>query len=377
MPTILPFDIIVQIIDAVGTEDTNLLKKLALVSNCFHQICSEHLFATVELRRDANHKKRFVKLLKSRPDIARYIRKLTVHILKDDDMLSPFFRTISRINCLKINASYVEWNGINPSLASAFIHLMHLPTINHIDLSYIRNFPISILTPSVNLLRLDLYIIDPLEAETVVQSEMMPKIREFHIEESSLMTTKLLHAKLQDGQPAFNFMDLRRLSTCLEDKQNVLYLTQNAKLLEELHLTVGWGESLLGLRDILSPCTRTLKVLDLTVPIFFEEPLKGVCEELEALAGNNILEALSFEIEVCADYDGIVDTIGSMIQNLEKVLVKPGWSALRRVSFKVLCRVIETQYSAGLSKIQSLPDRYLSHLPKLKSITFSFSSYVV
>ena len=32
---------------------------------------------------------------------------------------------------------------------------MHLPTINHIDLSSIHNFPLSRLTPSVNLLRLD------------------------------------------------------------------------------------------------------------------------------------------------------------------------------------------------------------------------------
>ena len=34
---------------------------------------------------------------------------------------------------------------------------MHLPTINHIDLSYIHNFPLSSLVPSVNLLRLDIH----------------------------------------------------------------------------------------------------------------------------------------------------------------------------------------------------------------------------
>ena len=42
-------------------------------------------------------------------------------------------------------------------LTSALLHLMHLPTINHIDLSYIYNFPLSSLVPSVNLLRLDIH----------------------------------------------------------------------------------------------------------------------------------------------------------------------------------------------------------------------------
>ena len=47
--------------------------------------------------------------------------------------------------------------------------------------------------------------------------------------------------KGQDGQPAFNFMDFRRLSTnfaLLEDERNVQYLLQNTKLLQELHLSV-------------------------------------------------------------------------------------------------------------------------------------------
>ena len=37
-----------------------------------------------------------------------------------------------------------------------FLHLISLPTINHIDLSYIRNFLLSSLTSSVNLLWLDI-----------------------------------------------------------------------------------------------------------------------------------------------------------------------------------------------------------------------------
>ena len=52
MSSVLPFDIIAQIIDTVGkNEDTNLLKELALVSHSFLQICTKHLFSTVDLFR--------------------------------------------------------------------------------------------------------------------------------------------------------------------------------------------------------------------------------------------------------------------------------------------------------------------------------------
>jgi hypothetical protein len=169
--------------------------------------------------------------------------------------------------------------------------------------------------------------------EIVVLSEM-PKIREFHSSESTLLTTKLLYAKIQDGRPAFNFMDLKRLSMAItfpEDGRNIRYLLLNAKLLEELHLSVGLFWSLVELHGILSSSVRTLKVLDLTLPLH-SVPL-WLCEELEAMAGHNMLEALSFKVHV--DVNHTEDFLGSIIQNVEKVLVKPGWSALRQVSFKV------------------------------------------
>jgi hypothetical protein len=124
----------------------------------------------------------------------------------------------------------------------------------------------------------------------------MPNIREFNTSKSTALTKKLLLAKRQDGRPSFTFMDLRRLSMSIilvDDKQNIRYLLENAKLLEELHLSVGSGQGLVGLYDILS----TLKILDLTVSI--KSVSLGFCEELEAMAGHNILAALS--LEICVD----------------------------------------------------------------------------
>ena len=409
----VPFDIVVLIIDIVGeNKDTNLLKELALVSHSFLQICRKHLFATVQLhdaipnRHIASSKNGFIKLLKSRPDVVKYIRKLTYIVgdysraqllparprpESDDYRLSPILpnllRTIPRLNYLKISGSRLDWNTLDSSLTSAFLYLMDLPTVNHIDLSYIQDFPLSNFTPSVNLHRLEISYLMRFDRpeeygspEIIVQSEMMPKIREFRSSGSPLLTTKLLHAKKQDGRPAFNFMDLRRLSICLEDEQNIRYLLENAKLLERLHLSVEIYWNLEGLHDILSPIARTLKVLELTVPLCddaFFLPLAGLCEELEAMAGHNMLEALSFEVEV-----GGYETehfIGSIIQNVEKVLVKPGWSALRQVSFKVsmpCCAVSKERRVKLTEALQSLPDKYLSRLSKHDSVLLDYSVYV-
>ena len=414
MTPVLPFDIFTLIIDIVGeNKDTDLLKELSLVSYSFLQICSKHLFSTVELHGAApkhyidTSNKGFVKLLRSRPEVVRHIRKLSYkiglgdnryplsqlqpthrcHPSSDDDdyhLLAPillkFLRKIPYLNCLTIAAAVRDWNTMDSSLTSALLHLVHLPTINHIEISCIRNFPLSSLTSSINLHRLDIF--DMFDAGTgredgsfeIVQSEMM--LREFRTFNSPGLTTKLLHIKMQDGRPAFNCMDLRRLSMSFnqsEDERNIRYILQNAKLLEKLHLSVHFLRSIVGLLS--SSVRYALKVLDLTVYLyrFSVYPLSGVCEELEAMAGHNMLESLSFEINV--DGHETEDFIGSVIQKVEEILVKPGWSALRQVSFKVSCQTNRAN-RAKMEALRSLPDEYLSHLPKLESVSFKYSANV-
>ena len=400
MSPVLPFDVISLIVDIIGeTKDKNSLKELSLVSHCFVQICRKHLFATVKLHsahsqlKLASSKRGFAKLLKSTPDVINYIRELTYEVCdetgSDDHLVSPmilsnFLPTVSRLNYLRITASHRDWNRLDSSMTSAFLHLMHLPTVNHIDLSYIANFPLSSFTLSVNLLRLDLdnalwggggYFFD--ENLKSGMAESMPKIREFRTSYSTHLTKKLLHAKRQDGQPAFNFMDLRRVSLSFdhpEDEQNIRYLLQNAKLLEKLRLKVFSEQSIVG---ILSLNGCTLKVLHLSVCLHNGGSLTGLCEELEAMAGHNMLEALSLEIFITTIYHihHTVDFVGSKIQEVENVLVKPGWSALRQVSLELPLprggKCVELKEA-----LQSLPDKYLSHLPKLESVAFNYSVYV-
>ena len=204
---------------------------------------------------------------------------------------------------------------------------------------------------------------------------MAPQIREFRTRMSIPLTTKLLHAKRQDGQPAFNFMDLRRLSIDFDpsEEHNIRFLLRNTKSLERLYLSVGFDQSLMGLCDILSSHASTLKVLDLTtVPIYdVHQPLAGLCEALEAMTGRYKLETLSFEVLVEYGRETL-DSIGPIIQKVEKVLVKPGWSALRQVSIKIAIASFAGNGRTLYEALQSLPDRYLSHLSKLESVDFDY-----
>ena len=393
MSPVIPFDIIARIVDIVGeNEDNDLLKELSLVSHSFLQICSKHLFATIALD-DArlSSKRGFVMLLKSRPEVVQYIRKLTYKFYdnnlsfgRNDRLLSStlpnFLRSIPHLNYLKITSRSVvtnpDWKELDPSVTSALLHLMHLPTINHIEISYIQNFPISSLIPCVNLLRLDVnHLRHDDDSFEIVPSEVMPKLREFRTTKSSLLTRKLLHAKLQDGRPAFNLMNLRRLSLFpedFEDKSSIRYLLQNAKLLEELHWQLMNVLRIVGLRDSLSPTACTLKVLRLKTVFYSYDNVSSptrLYEELEAMAGHNVLEALTIEIWMSDSRSK--DCIGTIIQKVGEILVKPGWSALRQVFFKVACLSTD---SAKVEALRSLiNEKYLGHFSALESVAFNYS----
>jgi hypothetical protein len=86
-----------------------------------------------------------------------------------------------------------------------------------------------------------------------------------------------------------------------------------------------------------------------------------------------MLESLSCEVLVYLHHT--MDIIGSVIQNMEKVLVKPGWSSLRQVSLKIsYMATMEPNHDRMLpEKLESLPDEYICHLSKLESVAFNYS----
>ena len=87
-----------------------------------------------------------------------------------------------------------------------------------------------------------------------------------------------------------------------------------------------------------------------------------------------MLEALSVEVITNGSHY-TEDSIGFILQDIEKVLVKPRWSTLRCVSFKI--QLIPGRNLCDSEALQSLPDKYLSQISKLESVAFNYSAYEV
>ena len=74
-----------------------------------------------------------------------------------------------------------------------------------------------------------------------------------------------------------------------EDEQNIRYILQNTKFLEKLHLSVGF------LRRIVGSFPQCTHFEGFWFDVLYRSSVcSGVCEELEAMAGHNMLESLSF-----------------------------------------------------------------------------------
>ena len=200
----------------------------------------------------------------------------------DYDLLSPILpnslRTIPQLTCQSPLNMRLHWT-------LPWHHLMHLPTIDYIKISFIRNFPLSGLTSSDNLHWLNI--------------------------------SHLFDAGRENGS---------------------LEIVQPEKMFRELRCCM----------------------------------LNGVCEELEMMAGRNMPEALTFEVKVIGDETE--DFIASVFQKEEEILVKPGWSALRQVYFKVSCSNGTPMSRSQLEALECLPDKYLSHFPNTRVRCFQLFS---
>ncbi|KAF8968170.1 hypothetical protein BDZ97DRAFT_459281 [Flammula alnicola] len=101
--------------------------------------------------------------------------------------------------------------------------------------------------------------------------------------------------------------------------------------------------SFLGFAGAIALSMSTLKkvILEILVNNEHVDPLPGLCNELEEIAGKNVLEDLEICVSVQANaYSKTAEGLG----RLDEVLGKSGWSALKKVSLDIYIRVPGTPY---------------------------------
>lgn len=261
MATTLPYDIVGRIIDILAAEgDLTPIKNASLTSSSVLHLCRRHIFHTVSSYSSSIHgslNKPLIEILVNNPDIVQYIRELNYyesHVDSELFRLAPLLRkffnllqTISLLECLRFRFVYsdVNWTEIDPLLRSTLLHLIHLPTLTHLDISHVRNIPISAFAPCINLEQLDIRYITLAPFEDQDPSLRMscsktPRILHFkNVGSNTADVERLLRAKWKDGRPVLDFTHIKTLEveTCMfRDVQLTQELFENISYLEEVRV---------------------------------------------------------------------------------------------------------------------------------------------
>jgi hypothetical protein len=234
MRSIFPFEIEEIILNCLAEDDEHhsALKTCSLVCQAFLHICRKHIFESIVLN-DSTYLSTthaFNRLLSETPEIADYIRKLDytipVEVLVQDRVsIQDSLKRISRLEFLKVqhhNWPNFKWNN-NP-IRPALLHLLHLPTLTHFQITRMENFVISDLIPCVNLKSLDIGDFTTVLAETTLHAalpEHSIQLKELLVGfRSSTAIMILCTARRPDGKPIIDFGSLSKVTVSFERPGN-------------------------------------------------------------------------------------------------------------------------------------------------------------
>ena len=252
-PTVIPLDVYGLIIDSLAEDGKELttMRACSLVSRAFLHLSRKHIFASVRinnpLRRTSPSIDKFVHLIERNPEIGEYVRKFDYCIATHDHI--P--RTLSKLTKLK---SLTLWHHTENKLVwrtdwpmrSALFHLMQLPTLSHLKLRWITNFPVSDLIHSSSLKHLEIDYIDFAAEDAVPPSTtpLPPKsvfLRKYSAGlRSASATRKLVEAKRPDGLPIVDFTELTKVTASWDNQEDINVIQpifMQAKQLKEIDLT--------------------------------------------------------------------------------------------------------------------------------------------
>jgi hypothetical protein len=236
MPSIIfPLEIEEKILDILAEDDEGHLtvKTCSLVCQAFLPICRKHIFGSIVLNEyyvvtpPTTHA--FQRLLRETPEIADYIRKLDFNIMiriADFTSLSiqESLKRISRLEFLSVRhhnwpiGPRLDWSN-NP-IRPALLHLLHLPTLTHLNLTDISRFVVSDLIPCVNLQYLNIGLYTTVAAENTFPAALA----EHSIQPNEFIAgigtaaaiMKLCTAQRPDGQPIIDFGSLSKIKVAFQ-----------------------------------------------------------------------------------------------------------------------------------------------------------------
>ncbi|KJA24647.1 hypothetical protein HYPSUDRAFT_481475 [Hypholoma sublateritium FD-334 SS-4] len=194
-PAKLPLDILGYIVDIVGAfgrqpsiyAGTPSLKTLSLTCKFMVPICRRHLFSNINFAlftsRHLPWRNGRSEFLLSHPIITTHYLKNLVLDISQEFMISALEYDLLQIICdssfltsFHIRSIYMTWNEVPERLKSIILSLIQKPTLHHLTLERMNNFPAAAFSLCCGLTELTLkgiYKLAPHRADDAMQS---PKI---------------------------------------------------------------------------------------------------------------------------------------------------------------------------------------------------------
>ena len=221
----LPLDIIKEIVDNLQ-DDLPTLKASAQTCLSLSLPCSKYIFRTVILnsRRESMTRRSFANLLDGNPQIVDYVRNLVYlpqHSRNMDNLDCHVLDKFHRIQSFQLNCDgfslHASWSELGPRLRESLSRIIH--SVTQLVISYIKNFPISIFIPCINLIELKLNatqcIVDDINSygHEYFAHDAVPQHQSLTLNgDSAVALMTLVDARRFEHIPVLDFSNLRRLS---------------------------------------------------------------------------------------------------------------------------------------------------------------------
>ncbi|KAF8801605.1 hypothetical protein BYT27DRAFT_7197838 [Phlegmacium glaucopus] len=407
MIPILPFDIIENIVDILFNDNEKGLQYVGVFSltcQSFLPLCRKQIFSSITITTSDLARfhggEAFGEFLSTTPEIARYVRKLRIRAYDLPSEPRHLFvqvpRQLTRLESFTIlehSPRQSDWNCIPLSMQHLLLDFIHIPTLNHLDLRSLRNFPISHLIPNPNLKHLsatNLFLVDEGDSATALAPFQPIKLRVLDIALRGLTAysvppTRFLAAIYSGRWPILDLTGLEKISV---EFLNIfliiplLQVFQNARQLTDIQFLVDDGcFQALKLAKMITPCIETLSRMHLVIAsdglsaqsaAGVVDPLSNLCGELEDIAGKNKLDSLKIEIRMNRNKYAILGD--EQLGRLEKIFLKSGWPMLKHVSLDFIVYNFglrdDTSFEMALEKLQQTQ---FADLKSSKTIDFRFS----
>jgi hypothetical protein len=246
-----PLEVIEQVIDALQ-DDLSALKACSQTCLSLVPLCRKYLFRSIELTPRPWSPPQlpplprkivlFGHLLDSNPAIADYVQNLAYQPeIPDfeDDHAPRILERLHRVQFLQLIGLDMVWNTLRPRFREYLSNIIQSPSVTRLEISYVKNFPITTFIPCINLLHLTLTKLEGAVVESYEQenfaSEVIPQLQSF----SSGVggggyANALLKAKRSNGLPVLDFSNLRTLNVNVEGLSDLVVTHALIKATERL-----------------------------------------------------------------------------------------------------------------------------------------------